>query len=262
MQVRMLVTVVGRDVAAAERGAVEPADSVSTDRPLRADAVRNRELLLTAAAAAFSAHGADVPLEDIARNAGVGIGTLYRHFPTRDSLVEAVYRHEVDVLCESADQLLETLPPDQALEEWMQLFVRHVATKRGMLSVLKPMLSSNPTFFAETKGRATAAAPSSSTRVSPPAPSAPTSGETTCCAPSAASACRPTRSAPRPPIAWWACSSMASATVQRHPPRREHPPRFQRPQCPHDPTRIRRSWAAYTDRPSPETCWLSTVWQP
>jgi AcrR family transcriptional regulator len=120
--------------------------------------VRNRELLITAAAAAFAARGAEVPLEDIAREAGVGIGTLYRHFPTRDSLVEAVYRHEVDVLVASADQLLDTLPPDQALEEWMQLFVRHVATKRGMLSVLKPMLSSNATFFAETKGRATAAA--------------------------------------------------------------------------------------------------------
>jgi AcrR family transcriptional regulator len=155
---KVLVTVVGRDVAAAERGAVEPADSGSADRPLRADAVRNRELLITAASAAFAARGADVPLEDIARDAGLGIGTLYRHFPTRDSLVEAVYRHEVDVLVERADQLLATLPPDQALEEWMQLFVRHVATKRGMLSVLKPMLSGNPTFFAETKGRATAAA--------------------------------------------------------------------------------------------------------
>jgi AcrR family transcriptional regulator len=149
--------VVRREVAAADP-AVEPAVSLSADRPLRADAVRNRELLITTAAAAFAAHGADVPLEDIARQAGVGIGTLYRHFPTRDSLVEAVYRHEVDVLCESADDLLETLPPDQALEEWMQLFVRHVATKRGMLSVLKPMLSSNPSFFADTRGRATAAA--------------------------------------------------------------------------------------------------------
>ena len=148
----------GRDVAEAARGAIEPADSVSTDRPLRADAVRNRELLITAAVAAFAARGAEVPLEDIARDAGVGIGTLYRHFPTRDSLVEAVYRHEVDVLVESADQLLATRSPDQALEEWMQLFVRHVATKRGMLSVLKPMLHSDAAFFAETKGRATAAA--------------------------------------------------------------------------------------------------------
>ena len=155
---QVLMTVVGSDVAATVPGAPEPADSLATERPLRADAVRNRELLITAAGAVFSANGAEVPLEDIARKAGVGIGTLYRHFPTRDSLVEAVYRHEVDVLCESADQLLATLPPDQALEEWMQLFVRHVATKRGMLSVLKPMLSSNPAFFAETKERATAAA--------------------------------------------------------------------------------------------------------
>lgn len=152
------MTVVGRDAEAAEQGAPEPAGSVSTVRPLRADALRNREVLITAAGAVFSAQGADVPLEDIARQAGVGIGTLYRHFPTRDSLVEAVYRHEVEVLCERADQLLNTLPPDQALEEWMQLFVRHVATKRGMLSVLKPMLNSNAAFFAATKERATAAA--------------------------------------------------------------------------------------------------------
>jgi AcrR family transcriptional regulator len=129
----------------------------STRKP-RVDAVRNRERVLEAAKAVFSAGGAEASLEAVARAAGVGIGTLYRHFPTRESLVEAVYRHEVDLLCARADELLATLPPDQALEEWMQLFVRHVATKRGMLSVLKPMLSSNPTFFAETKGRATAAA--------------------------------------------------------------------------------------------------------
>ncbi|HZT95819.1 MAG TPA: TetR/AcrR family transcriptional regulator [Chloroflexota bacterium] len=127
-------------------------------RRARSDALRNRERLIEAAAAAFTAKGAEVPLEDIARDAGVGIGTLYRHFPTRDSLVEAVYRHEVDVLCESADQLLDTLPPDQALAEWMQLFVRHVATKRGMLAVLKPLLSNDATFFEQTKGRAKAAA--------------------------------------------------------------------------------------------------------
>src|SRR5580704_18039033 len=101
---------------------MDPEDSVSPDRRPRADVVRNRDLLLTAASDAFAARGADVPLEDIARNAGVGIGTLYRHFPTRDALIEAVYRHEIDVLCERADQLLETMPPDQALAEWMRLF--------------------------------------------------------------------------------------------------------------------------------------------
>ena len=132
--------------------AVEAAEPLSTQRPQRADAVRNRETLITTAAAAFSERGADVPLEDIARQAGVGIGTLYRHFPTRESPGRGgAHRHEVDVLCQRADDLLApTLPPDQALEQWMQLFVRHVATKRGMLSVLKPMLSSNPNFFART----------------------------------------------------------------------------------------------------------------
>ncbi len=149
---------VARDVAVAESEAIEPADAASADRRPRADAVRNRDLLITAAAEAFAARGADVPLEDIARNAGVGIGTLYRHFPTRESLVEAVYRHEIDVLCERADQLLESMPPEQALAEWMQLFVVHVATKRGMLSLLKPMLSTNPNFSDQTRGRATAAA--------------------------------------------------------------------------------------------------------
>jgi AcrR family transcriptional regulator len=148
----------GREVEVAGDRVMEPDGSVAADRPQRADAVRNRDLLLSAAADAFAARGADVPLEDIARSAGVGIGTLYRHFPTRDALVEAVYRHEIDVLCERADELLETTAPDLALAEWMRLFVRHVATKKGMLSALKPLLSSNPSFSDQTRGRATAAA--------------------------------------------------------------------------------------------------------
>lgn len=148
----------GHEVEVGGTRVMDPEDSVSPDRRPRADAIRNRDLLLTAASDAFAARGADVPLEDIARNAGVGIGTLYRHFPTRDALIEAVYRHEVDVLCERADQLLETMPPEEALAEWMQLFVRHVATKKGMLSALKPLLSSNQSFSDQTKGRAQAAA--------------------------------------------------------------------------------------------------------
>jgi AcrR family transcriptional regulator len=158
LQVGYEDVVVAGEVAAAEHREANAADPESTERRPRADAVRNRDLLIAAAAEAFAAHGADVPLEDIARNAGVGIGTLYRHFPTREPLVEAVYRHEVDVLCTSADELLETLPPDEALAAWLQLFVRHVATKRGMSSVLKPMLTSNATFFDQTRGRAQAAA--------------------------------------------------------------------------------------------------------
>ena len=104
-------------------------------------------------------------------------------------------------------------PPDQALAEWMQLFVRHVATKRGMLSVLKPMLSSNPSFSAQTRGRAHSGRDEAPRRPAlPPARSGPTSTAPTCSAPSAASACRPTRSAPRRPSASSGCSSTASAT--------------------------------------------------
>ena len=152
-----MIPVVGREAAPAVRE-IDTDGSGSPDRRVRADAARNRELLIDAAAAAFAARGADVPLEDIARNAGVGIGTLYRHFPTREALVEAVYRYEVGVLCERADELLATVPPDQALAEWMQLFVRHVATKRGMLSVLKPMMNANSSLSADTRGRAIDAA--------------------------------------------------------------------------------------------------------
>ncbi|GAB3861545.1 hypothetical protein GCM10029963_66180 [Micromonospora andamanensis] len=80
-------------------------------RPLRADAQRNRQRLLEAAVRAFSQAGAEVTLEQIARDAAVGIGTLYRHFPTREALVEAAYRNELERLCDSAAELLERLPP-------------------------------------------------------------------------------------------------------------------------------------------------------
>ncbi len=146
------------EAAEAASGVAAPDGGASAGRALRADAARNRAVLLAAASAAFSERGPEVPLEDIARQAGVGIGTLYRHFPTREALVEAVFRHEVGVLVQSADELLASLPPDQALKQWMQLFVRHVATKRGMLAVLKPILVDNPRFSGETKGLVTAAA--------------------------------------------------------------------------------------------------------
>lgn len=151
--------VVGRDAGQATREAIDTADSTSSSRALRADATRNHERLLDAAAVVFAAKGAEVPLEEVARAAGVGIGTLYRHFPTRDSLIEAVYRHEVDVLCERADALLATLPPDQALATWLQLFVGHVARKRGMATALKSMLGAGATsFFDQSRARAVAAA--------------------------------------------------------------------------------------------------------
>ena len=111
-------------------------------RPLRADARRNRDKLLTVAASSFALAGAGASLEGIAREAGVGIGTLYRHFPTRESLVLAAYWHEVERLCDTADELLATLPPDRALREWMGRLTRYAITKRGMAEALTAATSS------------------------------------------------------------------------------------------------------------------------
>jgi AcrR family transcriptional regulator len=99
-------------------------------RKPRADSARNRQLLIDAAKAGFSEVGLHVSLEEIARRAGVGIGTLYRHFPTREAVVEAVYRREVEQLAEAVPQLLETSPAGEALHKWMHLFVDYIATKR------------------------------------------------------------------------------------------------------------------------------------
>jgi AcrR family transcriptional regulator len=99
-------------------------------RKPRADSARNRQLLVDAAKAGFSGVGLDVSLEEIARRAGVGIGTLYRHFPTREAIVEAVYRREVEQLAEAVPQLLQTSKAGEALHKWMHLFVDYIATKR------------------------------------------------------------------------------------------------------------------------------------
>lgn len=106
-------------------------------RKPRADGVRNRERLLEAAKAGFAELGPQVSLEEIARRAEVGIGTLYRHFPTRDALVEAVYRHEVDQLTGSAVRLLETLSPGDALHEWMRMMVDYIAAKKVIVAALE-----------------------------------------------------------------------------------------------------------------------------
>jgi AcrR family transcriptional regulator len=99
-------------------------------RKPRADSARNRQSLIDAAKAAFAEVGLNVSLEEIARRAGVGIGTLYRHFPTREAVVEAVYRREVEQLAEAAPLLLETSPAADALHKWMHLFIDYIATKR------------------------------------------------------------------------------------------------------------------------------------
>ena len=113
--------------------------SASVRKP-RVDSVRNREQLMAAAKVAFTERGADVALEEIARSAGLGIGTLYRHFPTRDALLAAVYRREVDQLAAAADRLLDERPAGEAFEAWLGQLVDYMATKR----VIAPALQASP----------------------------------------------------------------------------------------------------------------------
>jgi AcrR family transcriptional regulator len=122
-------------------------------RPLRADARENRAKLLHVAGEQFAAGGPDVSLELIARTAGVGIGTLYRHFPTREALIEAVYRNEVDQLCTAAGALLAERPPAEALAEWMERFVAYATTKRGLAGALKAVAASHSDLFPTTRER-------------------------------------------------------------------------------------------------------------
>ena len=111
-------------------------ESETTSRKPRADAVRNRERVLEAAKAVFSAGGAEASLEAVARHAGVGIGTLYRHFPTREALFEAVYRREVEQLGELAESLKDDARPVEALRRWIASNIEFVATKKGMATAL------------------------------------------------------------------------------------------------------------------------------
>ncbi|MFJ8358157.1 TetR/AcrR family transcriptional regulator [Streptomyces sp. NPDC093984] len=104
----------------------------------RKDARRNKEALLDAAAAVFVRSGVDAPVRDIAAEAGVGLGTIYRHFPTRADLIIAVYRHQVDACADDGPALLASSPtPYAALREWINLFVDFLATKHGLAAVLQ-----------------------------------------------------------------------------------------------------------------------------
>ncbi|UXY31268.1 TetR/AcrR family transcriptional regulator [Streptomyces sp. HUAS TT20] len=108
---------------------------VASRRPHRKDAARNFDALLAAAREAFAEHGAEASLEDVARRAGVGIGTLYRNFPTRRDLFESVYADEVNALCRAAVQAAE-LPPWQALTTWLDRFTGYMVTKRAVREAL------------------------------------------------------------------------------------------------------------------------------
>jgi AcrR family transcriptional regulator len=123
----------------------------------RADAERNRARLLDAAGAAFAAGPAPVPLEQIAKDADVGIGTLYRHFPSREALVEALYRRELADLCASADDLLATRAPEQALRAWMDRFADYVRAKREMADTLRAVFASGAMTVSQAREELTAA---------------------------------------------------------------------------------------------------------
>ena len=131
--------------------------SAVTVRRLRADAVRNRERVLEAAKAVFSAGGPDASLEAVAKRAGVGIGTLYRHFPTREALFEAVYRREVQQLGDLAEQLKSEAEPVDALRRWLRSNVEFVATKKGMSAALALAVQSSSELTAYSFDRLTKA---------------------------------------------------------------------------------------------------------
>ncbi|MBF8192068.1 TetR/AcrR family transcriptional regulator [Nonomuraea sp. K274] len=118
-------------------------------RPLRADAQRNRDKILAAAVRVFTEEGLDAHFERIAKEAGVGTGTLYRNFPTREVLIEAAYRNEVARLCDAVPALLATLPPDEALRAWTRRFIDYASAKLGMADALRALVASGTNPHAE-----------------------------------------------------------------------------------------------------------------
>jgi AcrR family transcriptional regulator len=116
-------------------------------RKPRADAQRNRERILDMAKRAFTRDGANASLDDIAKEAGVGPGTLYRHFPTRDALLEAVYRTEVEKLAAAERKFAETMSPIEALRTWMLLFVDYIATKKIIAPALNTLVGGPSKIF-------------------------------------------------------------------------------------------------------------------
>ena len=124
--------------------------SKPTPRKPRADAQRNRERILEVAKRTFTRSGADASLDDVARQARVGAGTLYRHFPSRDALLEAVYRVEVEKLAAAERELTESMPPVDALRAWMMLFVDYIATKQLIAPALNKIVGGPSKLFAST----------------------------------------------------------------------------------------------------------------
>ncbi|MEH0400714.1 TetR/AcrR family transcriptional regulator [[Kitasatospora] papulosa] len=125
--------------------------STDTGRPLRADARRNREKILSAAVRVFAEEGLEAHLERIAKEAGVGSGTLYRNFPTREALIEAAYRNELSRLCEAASELLAAMPPREALRAWMGRFIDYATAKLGMAEALRAVVDSGVNPYAHSR---------------------------------------------------------------------------------------------------------------
>jgi AcrR family transcriptional regulator len=122
------------------------------DRPVRADARRNVELVIRAAFTVFAASGVDAPMHEIAGQAGVGVGTIYRHFPKRADLIVAVFRHEVEACADAAHILAAENQPDDALTLWIERYIALIATKRGLAAALHkddPAYDGLPTYFEE-----------------------------------------------------------------------------------------------------------------
>ncbi|MEU3921819.1 helix-turn-helix domain-containing protein [Streptomyces sp. NPDC029004] len=117
-------------------------------RPLRADAQRNRDRILAAAVRVFTEEGLDAHFERIAREAGVGTGTLYRNFPTREALIEAAYRNEVAQLCDAVPGLLAAMPPHEALRAWTRRFIDYATAKFGMADALRAVVASGANPYA------------------------------------------------------------------------------------------------------------------
>ena len=128
-----------------------PSPALAARKP-RADAQRNRERILEVAHLAFTQHGAGATLDDIARQAGIGPGTLYRHFPTRDALIEAIYRSEVGKLTAAGQRFAATMPPLEALRAWMLLFIDHVADKRLILPAMETVAGGSMRLIEGTRG--------------------------------------------------------------------------------------------------------------
>lgn len=121
-------------------------------RKPRSDARRNRERILAAAKEAFTRFGADASLDEIANQAGVGAGTLYRHFPSRDALIEAVYRSEVEKLADAQRTFAEAMPPVEALRTWMLLFVDHIAAKQIIAPALNSLVGGPSRLYESSRG--------------------------------------------------------------------------------------------------------------